>query len=213
VSENESFIDEVKEEVRRDKLYLFLRRYGWVPAVMILSIILGSIFVEVGSNTKRAESEKLGDLLSKSLNGITKDAEYTPSDLSAELDPKSLIALMVKAKILENKSDYKTAITVYEGILNFKGLENSLRDFVKFKLLLFIKDDPIRIESLLADLINPNNPFKLLALEQKAIIEVREKKLGEAVSTLTLLINSSEASKSIISRATQMKNAIKLNSF
>jgi hypothetical protein len=213
VSENESFIDEVTEEVRRDKLYLFLRRYGWVPAVMILSIILGSIFVEVGSNTKRAESEKLGDLLSKSLNGITKDAEYTPSDLSAELDPKSLIALMVKAKILENKSDYKTAITVYEGILNLKGLENSLRDFVKFKLLLFIKDDPIRIESLLADLINPNNPFKLLALEQKAIIEVREKKLGEAVSSLTLLINSSEASKSIISRATQMKNAIKLNSF
>ena len=46
MSENESFIAEVTEEVRRDKLYLLLKRYGWIPVIVIITVILTSIFIE-----------------------------------------------------------------------------------------------------------------------------------------------------------------------
>ena len=213
MSENESFIDEVTEEVRRDKLYLFLRRYGWVPVIIIIAVILGSIFFEIRSNRKLIESEKLGDLLSSSLSASIEDAGGLSKDISNYSDPKSLIALILKAKILENKFEYKPAIMVYETILNLDGIPRSLSDFVKFKLVLLINDDPIRIEKLLVDLINPDSSFNLLSLEQKVIIKINESNWGEAISNLNLLLSDPGASQGMISRATQIKKAIRQDTF
>ena len=212
MSENESFIDEVTEEVRRDKLYLFLRRYGWIPGVIIAAIILGSIFVEIKSNNKRVNSEKLGDFLSKSLNDNNLDIKITSSEISDLLGSKSLVSLMIKAKNLEDKSKYKSAIAAYETILTLDSTPQSLRDFVKFKLLLLIKDDSTRVDKLLADLINPDNSFNLLALEQKVLKNIIEEDYKEASSNLDLLISDPKASQAMVSRANQIKKAIKFDS-
>ena len=37
MSETDSFIDEVNEEVRRDRLYGALRRYGWIAILAVLA--------------------------------------------------------------------------------------------------------------------------------------------------------------------------------
>ena len=42
MSETDSFIDEVNEEVRRDRLYAALRRYGWIAIVAVLAIVGGN---------------------------------------------------------------------------------------------------------------------------------------------------------------------------
>ena len=210
MSENESFIDEVTEEVRRDKLYLFLRKYGWILMVIILAIIFGSVFLEVRSNSMRTESEKAGDVVSEVLKV---DSEYTKTisdELSTLISSKPFIGLMLEAKILENKSDIKSAITVYEAILKIQSIPDSLKDFVKFKLLLLVKDDPIRIEKILAELINPDSAFTLLALEQKILINISNNDWKEAISNLNLLLADPGASQAMIARATQIKKAIKL---
>ena len=36
MSDTDSFIDEVTEEVRKDRLYGYLRRYGWIAVLVIL---------------------------------------------------------------------------------------------------------------------------------------------------------------------------------
>ena len=36
VSNPESFIQEVTEEVRRDRLYSYFRKYGWIPALIVV---------------------------------------------------------------------------------------------------------------------------------------------------------------------------------
>ena len=38
MSDTDSFIEEVTEEVRRDRLYGLLRRYGWIAALVIILI-------------------------------------------------------------------------------------------------------------------------------------------------------------------------------
>ena len=212
MSENESFIDEVTEEVRRDKLYLFFKRYGWILALIILGIISGAVFVEVRSNEKLASSEMLGDVLYKSLNDSVENVRVNKVDLEKFIQSESVVALMLEAKVLETNSKFKMAIINYETILNLDELPNSLKDFIKFKLLLLIKDNPSRLESLLAELINPDSSFNLLALEQKALIKIDQKQWQEAISVLNLLIESPEASQAMISRTTQLKKAIKLDS-
>lgn len=210
MSENESFIAEVTEEVRRDKLYLLLKRYGWIPVIVIITVILTSIFIEIRNNAKVIEAENLGDLLASSLIEDTKVKAILSNDTFST--PKSLIALLLEAKILENKSEYQTAIAVYETVLNREEIPTSLRDFVKFKLVFLVKDDPIRVKKLIGDLINPDGSFHLLALEQKVLIEIGEKRWNEAIANLNLILADPEASQGMISRATQIKKAISLDS-
>jgi hypothetical protein len=210
VSENESFIDEVTEEVRRDKLYLLLKRYGWVPVIVIITVILTSIFIEIRNNAKVIEAENLGDLLASSLSGDTEVKAILSNDISST--PKSLIALLLEAKILENKLEYQTAIATYQTVLNREEIPTSLRDFVKFKLVLLVKDDPIGVKKLIGDLINPDGSFYLLALEQKVLIEIGEKRWNEAIANLNLILADPDVSQGMISRATQIKKAIRLDS-
>ena len=210
MSENESFIDEVTEEVRRDKLYLLLKRYGWVPVIVIITVILTSIFIEIRNNAKVIEAENLGDLLASSLSGDTEVKAILSNDISST--PKSLIALLLEAKILENKLEYQTAIAAYETVLSREEIPTSLRDFVKFKLVLLVKDDPIGVKKLIGDLINPDGSFYLLALEQKVLIEIGEKRWNEAIANLNLILADPDVSQGMISRATQIKKAIRLDS-
>jgi hypothetical protein len=210
VSENESFIDEVTEEVRRDKLYLLLKRYGWVPVIIIITVILTSIFIEIRNNAKEIEAENLGDLLASSLSGDMTVKSILLNDISGT--PKTLIALLLEAKILEKKLEYQAAISAYETVLSHEEIPTSLEDFIKFKLVLLEKNDLVRAKKLISDLINPDSAFHLLALEQQVRIEIGEKRWSEAVSNLDLILSDPEASQGMISRATQIKKAIRLNS-
>ena len=42
MSLNDSFIQEVSDEVRRDRLFGLFRRYGWVAACLILFLVGGA---------------------------------------------------------------------------------------------------------------------------------------------------------------------------
>ena len=42
MSDSDSFIDEVTEEVRRDRLFGYFRRYGWIAAVVIVVVVGGA---------------------------------------------------------------------------------------------------------------------------------------------------------------------------
>ena len=46
MSNPESFIEEVTEEVRRDRLFGLFRKYGWIAVLVILGIVGGSAWNE-----------------------------------------------------------------------------------------------------------------------------------------------------------------------
>ena len=46
MSNPDSFIDEVTEAVRRDRLFAMFRKYGWIGAVLVLGVVGGSAWIE-----------------------------------------------------------------------------------------------------------------------------------------------------------------------
>ncbi len=46
MSDTDSFIDEVSEEVRRDRLYATFRRYGWIAILAVLLLVAGATWNE-----------------------------------------------------------------------------------------------------------------------------------------------------------------------
>ncbi|WP_245999177.1 hypothetical protein [Paracoccus methylarcula] len=60
-NQNDSFIDEVTEDLRRDRLFALFRRYGWIAIVVILGIVGGAIWREWSLSRERAEAQAWGD--------------------------------------------------------------------------------------------------------------------------------------------------------
>ena len=63
VAEQDSFINEVTEEVRRDWLYALMRRYGWIAILLVVILVGGAAFNEWRKAGARAEAEAAGDAL------------------------------------------------------------------------------------------------------------------------------------------------------
>lgn len=211
MSENESFIDEVTEEVRRDKLYLFLRKYGWLAGILILLIIFGSVGFEIKSNQTTKNAEKFGDLLSGSLDNSELGEVALYNQAVESLREESLASLLLKSKHFEQSLEYENAKVSYETIIIGEQYPAAFKELAKFKLLLLIKDDLKKGEKILNELITPDNPFRLLALEQKLLMQLKEKKWKEAQDNLELLRGDPEASQGLQTRLRQIENAFPIN--
>jgi hypothetical protein len=211
VSDNESFIDEVTEEVRRDKLYGVMRRYGWIAILVIVAIVLGSVFREVKTSKQLSNAQKLGDHLAQTLKlSITNDANALSEAIDL-IDSKSLAGDFLKAKLAEEKFENSKAIDIYENILLQESTPGVFKDFVKFKLLMLLKNNSERFGQILKELISPDNAFYLLALEQKIFHNINNKEWLEAITNLELLISDPGSSQALKTRALQLQKAINFN--
>ena len=60
MSDSDSFIDEVTEEVRRDRLFLLLRRWGWIGALLIVVVVGGAAWNEYRKAQEMARAHPQG---------------------------------------------------------------------------------------------------------------------------------------------------------
>src|SRR5690606_2750038 len=63
VSQSDSFIEEVTEEVRRDRLFAAMKRYGWIAVLLVLLLVGGAGWREYSKVQQRQSAEALGDAL------------------------------------------------------------------------------------------------------------------------------------------------------
>ena len=63
VSDTDSFIDEVTEEVRRDQLFALFRKYGWIGILAIVLIVGGASWSEWRKAQAEAKAQAFGDAL------------------------------------------------------------------------------------------------------------------------------------------------------
>ena len=82
-NQNDRFIDEVTEDLRRDRLFLMLRRYGWIAVLLILALVAGAAWREYASSRDRAAARAFGDAI------LAAEAE---TDAAARADALAAVA-------------------------------------------------------------------------------------------------------------------------
>jgi len=63
LSENDSFIEEVSDEIRRDKLFGFFKKYLWVFVALVIFIVGGAAVNEYLKSKSETEAQAVGDAL------------------------------------------------------------------------------------------------------------------------------------------------------
>lgn len=204
MSDTDSFIEEVTEEVRRDKLYQLLKKWGWIGGVAVLLIVGGAAFNEYRKAQAQASAQAFGDSL---LSGIETDDQAASLAAIAPDDPaQAAIARHIAAGVALEGDATDTALSELEKAAALEGAPQIYRDLAQFKLALTLPKDRPAEERLAAfeAMTAPGAAFRLLALEQMALIQIETGETDAAIAQLLSVVEDAAATPGLQRRASEL---------
>lgn len=207
-NQNDSFIDEVTEDLRRDRLFAAFRRYGWIAGVVILGIVGGAIWREVSAAREKAAAQDFGDAV------LAAEASGDPAAL-LKVDPQgseareALLRLLAAGEWAE-AGGTDAAVEALQNLSDTGEGDPVLRDLAQLKLVMLQggKMDPSQRDQILSQLSRTGAPFELLALEQKAIALIEAGRTEDAISLIRQIQQKSGLSEPLRRRLSEMMIAL-----
>ena len=207
MSDTDSFIDEVTEEVRRDRLYALLRRYGWIAVVVIIAIVGGAAFSEYRKAQERAAAESFGDEI---LAALRANDDTTRASALAAIEPETAGAAavvgMLEAAADANAGQTQAAADALATIAPGGDLPAIYAAVAQFKsLLLQGTDTPVEDRRIAFEaLASPGAPLSLLAQEQLALIALETGNASDAIDRFQTILQTAGVSRAQSQRVSQM---------
>lgn len=207
MSQSDSFIEEVTEEVRRDRLFAVMRRYGWIAVLAIVLIVGGASWREYSQAQDRARAEALGDAIFAALeeDDSTLRAEAL-SAIDAETGGAAALRDMLRAADLGRARDDDAAVALLEQVASNGDVPEFYREIASFKAVsrpgdvLSASDRRIRLEALAV----PGKPLRLLAEEQLAMLDIDDDNRDAALERLRRISTDAEATPGLRQRAVRL---------
>jgi hypothetical protein len=209
MSDTDSFIEEVSEEVRRDRLYGYMRKYGWIAVLAILALVGGAAYNEYSKAQARAKAQTAGDAILAALEADEPAARVAALEAVRGQDitqgAKAVVSLMQAAE--QGAADYAAGSqAALEKIAVDGSLPEIYRQIASFKAAsqsdgsLSVEDRRIRLEALSA----PGTSLRLLATEQLALIDIETADTEAALEKLQGIVVDAEVTAGLRQRATQL---------
>lgn len=206
MSNTDSFIDEVSEEVRRDQLFQYLRRYGWIAVLVVLLLVGGTAWNEWRKAQNRADAQARGDAM---LAAIQQDSATARAEsllaLETEGAARALKNLLAAAD-LQEAGDLQGALEALGAVTENADVPPVYRDLAALKSAMIDGGDQDidRRRAILSGLAQPGAPFRMVALEQLALIEVQQGNRQAAIDQFGAIAVDAEATRGLRDRALQM---------
>lgn len=209
MSESDSFINEVSEELRRDKLYAAMRKYGWIAVLAVVLLVGGAAWTEYTRARDRAAAEATGDALLAALGTNDPAARAAAlTSLTAEGEAAAVSAL-ITAAAQEEAGDLAGAAASLDALAVNAAVPQIYRDVAAFKsAMLDSGTDAAARRQKLESLAKPGAPFALLAQEQLALADLADGNRDSAVSRLTGIIEDAAVSRGLRDRAQTLMVAL-----
>ena len=207
MSDTDSFIEEVTEEVRRDRLFGYLRRYGWIAVLAVLVLVGGAAWNEWRKARDQAAAQALGDGI---VAALEQDAPADRAESLAGVDATTpqgdVVLALLRAAELEAAGDDTAAVEILDALSANGETPPIYRQLAGFKSVLLQSDslaaDQRRLR--LEGLIQTGSTLRLLAEEQLALIDISEDAPQAAIERLQRIMSDSEATSGLRRRASQL---------
>ena len=207
MSNTDSFIDEVTEEVRRDKLYASFRKYGWIGAVAVVLLVGGAAFREWQTARATAAAQAFGDAVLAALEADAPEARIAALQGVSTDNPESraVLRMLIAAEQSGAGDDAAATQTLREVAAN-GDVPQIYRQIANLKALSHAGDsmgaDEKRLE--LEALAVPGGALRLLAEEQLALLELEEGNPGAALERLQRILADAEVTAGLRRRVSQL---------
>lgn len=206
MSDTDSFIEEVTEEVRRDQLFAKIRRYGWIAVVAVVVIVGGASFNEFRKAQNSSAAQATGDTLISALEA--EDAAARVAALSAaevQAPEAELVRGLLLGAAQFEAEDTQAAADTLNAVAT-SDADNIYKDLAAFKAVLAqgaemdANDRRIAFEAL----AQPGRPLALLASEQVALLDIEAGETQAAIERLQAITLDAGSSAGLRSRASQL---------
>ncbi|NBZ87589.1 hypothetical protein [Stagnihabitans tardus] len=193
MSSQDSFVDEVTEAVRRDKLYATFRKWGWVGGVIVIGIVGGAAWSEWQKAKEATRAQGFGDAVQAALEIQDPAARATAlAAIPADGGQKAVLDLLKAADPEGNKQG---ALAALEALSNDATQPQLYRDLAVIKRVSLAGADMALADrrAALTALVVPGRPMRTLAEEALAYLLLEEGKTPEALEAMLALHQDQEA--------------------
>ena len=209
MSDTDSFIDEVNEEVRRDRMFNLFRRYGWIAVAAVLLLVGGAAWNEWRASQEQAQAEAMGDAIVAALNLETASARAAALQ-EIEVTQASAIVQLLSAAQLASDDRGDEAVAQLTAVHSNEALPLIYRQIAEFKSLV-IADAGQSVETRrngFEGLISSGSALRVLSEEQLALLDIAANDEGGALVRLQRLLEDSEITPGVRRRVTQLITAL-----
>jgi len=211
VSQSDSFIEEVTDEVRRDRLFALMKRYGWIAILLVVLIVGGAAWNEWRKAQDRAAARALGDALLHALEqGDPAERVAALQTVPTETPGQEAVAAMLEAGEAAEAGDTAAAADRLMSVAERGDLPQVYRDLARFKALGLSAGamSPEERRAGYEVLAAPGSGLRLLALEQIALTHIEAGDTAEAVAVLRDIRDDAEVTSGLRQRVTQLMVAL-----
>jgi hypothetical protein len=206
VANTDSFINEVTEEVRRDRLFAALRRWGWLGVLLVIVLVGGAAWNEWRKAEARAEAEARGDALLGALEASDPMAQAAALEALRSGGPaEPIVALLAAAQAAGSEGEAAAAERL-RALSADPAVPQLYRDLAALKAMTLGAGEvpPDERIAALEPLSAPGGAFRALALEQIALAHAEAGRPDEAIAIFTALLGAADVSAALQRRAAQM---------
>ncbi len=208
MSNPDSFIEEVTEEVRRDRLFGLFRKYGWIPVLLILAVVGASAWSEWQKAQARATAEAFGDGLLAALDADTPEARRAALAAVPATEGQRAIQLLLEAS--DPGQDRTATIAALDTLIADAAAPQAYRDLAVLRRIIIMGSEltPEVRRAALEPVAAPGRAFRPLAVEQLAYLALETGDRAAALTGLKSLVQDQEAPPGLRRRASQMLMAL-----
>lgn len=206
MSNTDSFIDEVNEEVRRDRLTGYLRRYGWIAVLAIVGIVGGTAYNEYRKATEASAAQAKGDAITEALE--LSDPLASAEALAAISGPENVVAGFLAAAQFEAAEDPQAAADSLIALAATPDLDPIYADLASLKALLLAGADVPDREITLEGLARPGGPYRTIAAELLALEKLSAGDQETAMTELQAILQDAEVGNQQRQRVAQLITAM-----
>ncbi len=213
MADSDSFINEVTEEVRRDRLFGLIRRWGWLAALLVILIVGGAAFLEYRRAQERASAQAFGDALLAALDmPVPDDRVAALDDIPTDTPEATMILALLQSGEIAQAGDPAAAAERLRSAAAAPELPPRYRDLAMLRAEMLDPSDPSEARLILEALAAPGAPYAALAQEQLALLRLREGDLDGALMLFRQIEAGAATTPGLQQRASQLIVALEAGS-
>ena len=206
VSDSDSFIEEVTEEVRRDRLFGYMRRYGWIAVLAILLLVGGAAWNEWQKAQARDAAQALGDRIIAALALEDRNARAQALGEITVPNPSAQAVLDLLAASETATESPQDAARRLMAMAEREGTDPVYRQIATLKAVALPGSglDVATRRTLMDGLARSGGLVRLLAEEQLGLIDLETGDKDAALERMMQIVADAEATAGLRRRATQV---------